>query len=255
MPPTNGEAGSTPGDKGGDHPRRNMRILVFSDLHGQGYRKAGALVEALAPDWVVVCGDMLPDFNRISGRERRLEAQRDFWRAWRTELVRDGTPVTMVRGNHEIEGFRDAEMERLPIDLEGRILRLEGIPGEFGRWGFSREWDAAELQTEMDAQSALAPAPRFILSHVPPYGSLDRTHRGEHIGHRHLFRWLREQGWPPVVVFCGHVHQGFGWERQGETLVVNSATGYALVEAPAGGEARVLEMGRLLEGVSPWDDP
>lgn len=232
-----------------------MRILAFSDLHGQGYRRAGELIAAHGPDWVVVCGDMLPDFNRIPGRERRLEAQRDFWRAWRTELVGAGVPVTMVRGNHELEGFRDPDLERLPPGLEGRVLRLEGIPGEFGRWGFSREWDAAELQAEVDAQAAGAPAPRFVLGHVPPFGSLDRSRRGEHIGNRALFRWLQQRGWPPVTVFSGHVHESHGWERQGETLVVNAATGYALVEAPEGGEAKVLEMGRLVAAASPWDDP
>jgi Icc-related predicted phosphoesterase len=231
-----------------------MRILVFSDLHGQGLRQAGTLIETYLPDWVVLCGDMLPDFNRVRGEGRSLTAQREFWATWRSEFTKHGIPVTLVKGNHEIEGFRDPELERLPAQLVGRVLRLEGIPGEFGRWGYSREFDQMELQVEFDLELQFSPEPWIVLSHVPPYGSRDRSKKGEHIGHRPLFRWLQGSDWPPVLVLCGHVHESFGAEHQGQTLVVNAATGWALVEWNPE-RAEMLDCGRLVEHMSPWDEP
>lgn len=43
---------------------------------------------------------------------------------------------------------------------------------------------------------------------------------------------------PPVLVLCGHVHESFGQTRQGRTLIVNAATGYALLDLDHGGAMR-----------------
>jgi len=81
---------------------------------------------------------MLPDFHPIQGEGRWLTAQREFWSAWRFEFTRHGIPVTFVKGNHEIEGFLDPDLERLPASVAGQMIRIEGIPGEFGPLGYSR---------------------------------------------------------------------------------------------------------------------
>jgi len=85
-----------------------------------------------------------------------------------------------------------------------------------------------------------------LLTHCPPYGFLDATRGGDRIGHSALRRFLDETSEPPFLVLCGHVHESFGQTRQGRTLIVNGATGYALLELDhGGGQARVLEMARL----------
>ena len=46
------------------------------------------------------------------------------------------------------------------------------------------------------------------------------------------------------MVLCGHVHEGFGCTDRGETLIVNVACGYVLIEwTPEA--ARVLDLGRV----------
>ena len=224
-----------------------LRILVFADLHGEGFQEASSLIDDTRPDWVVLCGDILPDFGMISGKESRLEAQRNFWSVYRSTFIRDFAVTTLVRGNHEIEGFQDPELRRLHPLVGDHVVRLEGIPVEFGGWGWSREWEEEDLAQELLDQLQDYPSPWIYITHVPPLGSLDRTSNGEHIGHRPLFQHLYEQEWPERLVLCGHVHEAFGAIECGQTTVVNVACGYALVEWRLG-TSTVVKQERMVPG-------
>ncbi len=230
-----------------------MRILLFSDLHGGGYSEAKGLVGEHQPDWVVLLGDMVPDFYQ-SPSTRRLAAQQGFWQQKRNCFMRAGTVTTSILGNHELPGFRDPELDRLPAQLEGRVVRLEGIPGDSGPFSFAKGSPDAVLEEELQDQLARVPEPLIYLSHAPPWGSLDKTNRGDNIGHRPLFRHLQARDWPAAFVFCGHVHNAFGVEEAGATTVVNVATGYALLVWD-GDDLRILAMDRLVQGGNFWNSP
>ncbi len=78
----------------------------------------------------------------------------------------------------------------------------------------------------------------YLLVHNPPYGtSLDRTSFGRHVGSRRLRDLIMAIS--PAAVQCGHIHEGAGVERIGETVVFNPGPAmrgsYALVEVDAGG--------------------
>lgn len=221
-----------------------LRILAFSDLHGRAMKRASEIIDNVRPDWIVLCGDILPDFSMISGKGNRLDAQRSFWSVYRSNFVRDDAVTTLVRGNHEIEGFSDPGLGRLPPEVQDHVVRLEGIPLEFGGWGWSREWEEEELAEEIQGQLRECPSPRIYLSHVPPFGCLDRTASGEHIGHRYFLQQLTERGWPKALVLCGHVHESFGMIERGDTLIVNISCGFALLEYGSGA-ATLVRMGRL----------
>ena len=201
----------------------------------------------------MLAGDLLPDFSNLA-EPLRLPAQRRFWAGYRDAFLRAGMVTTYVLGNHELDGFSDPAMAAVPAQLAGKVVRLQGIPGDPGPFSFSRGWPAAALEAELEAQLVLAPEPEIYIAHAPPYGSLDRTGRDTHIGHRPLFRHLCRRGFPPALVLAGHVHQSFGWERLGGTTVVNLATGYALLDW-RDGEARFLAMERLVRGGSFYDSP
>lgn len=222
-----------------------MLVLALSDLHGKDFQSVSDLIDRSKPDWIVLCGDILPDFNMISGRISRLEAQRSFWSTYRSTFLRAGVVTTFVRGNHEIEGFSDPYLNGVPEAFTGQVALLEGVPAEFGTWGWSREWEQEELEKELEDQLGQTREPRIFLSHVPPYGCLDRSANGSHIGHRPLFHHLRAMDWPPVLVLCGHVHESFGNMLFGETLVVNVACGHALLEIGPDG-VEVLSQDRMV---------
>jgi len=225
-----------------------LRLLAFSDLHGGSFREAGELIDAHRPDWIVLCGDLLPDYDRLEGREARLEAQRDCWQRGRSSFLRPFAVTTLVRGNHELEGFEDPELQALPPMLQGRVVRLEGVPVMGGARGWSRAWEDEALEAELQAQLAQNPGAAIYVSHVPPHGCLDRGRSGDAIGHRPLAAHLRRRGWPEALVLCGHVHEAFGRRDFGDTVVVNAACGYALLEWTPG-TPRLLEQGRLAAGV------
>jgi len=216
-----------------------LRILACSDLHGLHSGMIASTMDELRPDWIVVVGDVLPDFPRIAGQHSRLEAQKEFWRVYRRTFLRDGARTTLVLGNHEIEGFSDPELRRSPNGLEGRVVRLEGLPAEFGHCG--RGWEAEELERELRDQLRVVPEPLIYLSHVPPFGCLDVTKGGEHVGHHALARHLEARGWPKTLVVCGHVREGFGCTDRGQTLILNVAGGFALVQWSPD-ESRILDL-------------
>ena len=219
-----------------------MKILHFSDLHGRHTREAERLIEAHAPDWIVLTGDILPDFHMIGGRGNRLDCQREWWGTYRSSFQHPGAITTLSLGNHELEGFRDRALEAVPEALQGRVGVLQGTHAEFGTWGFAREYEPDALQTEVDALCR----PLVVLSHCPPHGWLDRNKEGIPIGHPPLRRYLEMTPEAPLLVLCGHVHESFGQLRQGRTLIVNAATGFALLDLDIKtGQAQVLEMARM----------
>jgi len=219
-----------------------MKILHFSDLHGRHTKAAEQLIDTHAPNWIVLTGDMLPDFHMIGGKGNRLDCQREWWGTYRSSFIRPYSITTLTLGNHEIEGFRDRALEAVPVALLGKVGVLQGNPAEFGAWGFSREYAKEALQAEVDALNR----PLVVLSHCPPHGRLDVTKGVQHIGHLPLRLHLDETLDAPLLVLCGHVHESFGQFRQGRTMIVNAATGYALVDLDlARGQAQVLEMSRM----------
>ena len=226
----------------GDPHLPSMKILHLSDLHGRHTRKVEQLIDAHAPDWIVLTGDILPDFYRISGKGNRLDCQREWWGTYRSSFMHPHAVTTLTLGNHEIEGFRDRELEDVPEPLHGKVGVLVGNPAEFGAWGFSREYEPEELQAEVDALDH----PLVVLSHCPPHQWLDANCEGVPIGHPPFRAYLDEVPEAPLLILCGHVHESFGQIRRGRTLIVNAATGYALLDLDlASGQARVLEMARL----------
>jgi Icc-related predicted phosphoesterase len=230
-----------------------VRILAFSDLHGHAFHEAERLVALHRPDWLVLCGDMLPDFNQRP-EANRTEAQRSFWRDHRGAFMRQGTVTTFLHGNHELPGFRAEGMDAVPRDLAGRLVRLEGVPGDSGPFSFARGRPDSQLEAELTDQLSRAPSPVIYISHAPPLGSCDKTYRGDHIGHRPLLMHLKARDWPRALVLCGHVHQSFGIDSPGLSTIINVATGYALLEWDEH-QTRVLEMARLTTGGNYWDSP
>lgn len=233
-----------------------MRLLAFADLHGHGYSDAAALVRELHPDWVVLVGDILPDFLPFGPEQTRLDSQHAKWGHCRGAFRPERGCMTFVRGNHELEGFEVPEADRqLPEAFSQRVIRLEGIPAEHGAWGWSREWEASELEGELARELQCSPRPAIALSHVPPFGLLDRDRSGASIGHRPLRRFLdAPQGRSLELVLCGHAHEARGALRYEDTWIVNVAGGFAVLDY-TDGKWRVDQAGPLAKGTDPISIP
>jgi hypothetical protein len=91
-----------------------------------------------------------------------------------------------------------------------------------------------ELDATLErAHAAVADAPRRLLvCHTPPYDTrLDRLMNGTPVGSPAVRAFIERRR--PDVAVVGHIHEGRGVERLGDTLVVNAGPlregGYVLV--------------------------
>lgn len=228
-----------------------MKILAFSDLHGRNYKKASQLIKLLKPDWIVLLGDILPDFDMVSGVANRLACQRNHWNEFGHLFESPNAPTTFIRGNHELDGFEVPKRHQmLPGGMEGQVLQLEGYPSDSEAGVEGRCLSLEGLSKEVQDQADQNPGAGVVLSHVPPFGCLDEAEPGQTIGHKPLADWLfRRRIGPRGLVLCGHVHESFGIGSIGDNpndkaLVVNLAGGFALVQTSDEGW-RVNRMARL----------
>jgi Icc-related predicted phosphoesterase len=205
-----------------------VRIVCCGDIH-MAFRAIERLGPVLAgADLAILVGDLThfgdpPDAFRVV----------DAFRA-------HGPPVWAVTGNLDMPWTIDAFRER-GISLHGEGRRLGGL-GVFGCGGSNiTPMDTpTELEEhEIDAVltrgfAAVADAPRtLMICHTPPYDTaLDRLVNGTPVGSPAVRAFI-EQHRPDVAV-VGHIHEGRGVERVGQTLVLNAGAlrdgGYVMLE-------------------------
>jgi Icc-related predicted phosphoesterase len=205
-----------------------MRFVCFGDIHmafGAIARLAPVLRDA---DAAVLTGDLTtfgdpPDALRV------------------VEAVRAHCPVVMaVTGNLDMATVID--------DFRGRGISLHGTGRRFGALGVfgcggsnitpmdtPTEFEEEELAAILEAAHAtVADAPRtLMICHTPPYDTrLDRLMNGQPVGSPAVRAFIERRR--PQVAVVGHIHEGRGVERIGDTLVLNAGAlrdgGYVLVE-------------------------
>jgi len=201
-----------------------MRLVLISDTHD-----LHAQVRVPDGDILIHAGDLsmmghLPDVSDFD--------------AWLAGLPHRHKIV--IAGNH------DFCFERQAAEAEARLthahylrdsgLTLEGIRfygSPWQPWFF--DW-AFNLQRgpEIRAKWDLIPdGIDVLITHGPPAGHGDLTTLGDRAGCVDLLDALRRVK-PRLHVF-GHIHEGYGQTREGETFCINASTcdvKYAAVNAP-----------------------
>jgi Icc-related predicted phosphoesterase len=186
-----------------------MRILACADLHGRPERiaRVRALVAEHAPDVVLLPGDL----THLGSGEDALALLEDL-----------PVPVLAVPGN------MDGPAAVTAIGQHGRLGG--GQPAVIGGVAFG----GPQVRAPCDV----------LVTHEPPYGTLDEPIPGRHVGSRGVLDLLRR--YRPRVLTCGHIHESPGIARVETTLVVNCTmgdgkTGGAWIELTAdGATARLL---------------
>jgi predicted phosphodiesterase len=193
--------------------REVRRLVVVSDTHG--FHDRIALPDG---DVLVHCGDFCSH-----GLEEEARAFADFFRAQRHPHK------VVIAGNH------DRCLERAPalaaelfagasylFDSGATVagLRFWGAPWQpwFLDWAFNlprgeplrEKWQLIDERTDV------------LVTHGPPQHVLDRTFSDDHAGCEEL-RAAVERLSPRLHLF-GHIHEGYGSERQGGTLFINAAS-------------------------------
>jgi len=190
-----------------------MRVVCLSDTHGLHEQ-----VEIPDGDLLVHAGDLT--------RHGALEEIEAFDR-FLGSLPHPRKIV--VAGNHDFAFEHEAARARALVtqatyleDEEAEVsgLRVWGSPWQpwFYDWAFNLE-RGAPIRAKWDL---IPEGIDVLVTHGPPLGHGDRTSRGEAVGCADLLDAVRRLG-PRLHVF-GHIHEGYGRTREGDTICVNAST-------------------------------
>lgn len=225
-----------------------MRIAAISDQHG-------FLPDIPPCDLLIVAGDVCPDAfqGHLAWNEPELQ------KAWFDSVARPwlaAAPAThkiLTWGNHDWCGEKcrfdadapevaDSRVLQILVAQPAEIPRQGGEPlriwaspwsNQFGYWAFMRE--PARLAPIYDAIPA---GIDILVSHQPAYGYCDEvpdfgSGRLRSQGSRELLRAIDRV--KPRILICGHIHEGHGRARHGDTDIYNVSVvdeHYRLVHAP-----------------------
>lgn len=212
-----------------------LQMLVLGDIHADlnalGCILASAKVSGEKYDMVVCTGDFGSEALKAGGRsssdvERRLYGVSV--RAVMESLAVLELPVVFVPGNHDSVNLNTSGTIH-NVDLLGsgtacevngwQLVGVGGSPWTPLRFGY--EWNDANLAERVGDTLQGGPA-RVWLTHSPPWVSrcdLGGPH-GQHLGSRALRNMMDER--QPRLLLCGHIHEGFGCEVVGSTVVLNA---------------------------------
>jgi hypothetical protein len=205
-----------------------MRFACFGDIHS-----AFGAIDRLAPvlgtvDAAILTGD-LTNFGDPPDAAQVVDA------------VQAHCPMVLaVTGNLDMLSVID-HLRARGISLHGTGRRF-GSLGVFGCGGSNitpmdtpTEFEEHELAALLEtAYAAVAGAPRTLMvCHTPPFDTrLDRLVNGRPVGSPAVRAFIESRR--PDVAVVGHIHEGRGVDRVGDTLVLNAGAlrdgGYVLVD-------------------------
>jgi Icc-related predicted phosphoesterase len=197
-----------------------VRLLAFSDLH-RDLAQAEVLVERAA-DADVVAG--VGDFASVHrGLERTIGA-----------LAAIEKPVVLVPGNNETEdALRAAASDWASATvLHGERAEIGGV--EFFGLGAGIPTTPWDWSFDLDEEAAAAkltdcPPGGVLLVHSPPYGHVDSSSTGGHLGSRAILAAIERS--EPRLTLCGHIHESWGEESAvGPTRIINLGPGGHLID-------------------------
>ncbi|MDK2982746.1 MAG: uncharacterized protein PWP19_224 [Thermococcaceae archaeon] len=189
-----------------------MRIIAVTDIHGRDNRVKEFLehIKDEEFDLIMIAGDI----THFGGKETAYNILKEF--------IGFGKLFYAVMGNCDGRDVLEL-LEELNVSLHDKRVEFNGV-GIVGIGGsnitpFSTIWEFSEEEI-WEILTKNYQDGDIVLSHVPPKNTkVDKTLVGTHAGSKSLRKFIEEKQ-PPLVI-CGHIHEGTGIDRIGETLIVN----------------------------------
>ncbi len=194
---------------------RTQTVLQLADIHGAYYyiEKLRHTIENI--DLILLTGD-ITHFGNADEADRIV-----------TQLERICRQIAGVTGNCD-PGDVDRYLTERGMNLHSKVVEWKGyyLAGLGGSLpcpaSTPNEYTENEAASVLQHLSTLRPknAPFLLVSHQPPYGTLnDRLEHGEHVG-SHSIRAFLEQH-QPLACLTGHIHEGIGAGYLGTCAVLN----------------------------------
>lgn len=216
-----------------------MKLLLISDVHGNVVNLEKLEGEIKGADAVLFAGD----FSKFQKPETGLPC---------AEKMRELCPnLFAVLGNCDEPELLES-IEKLDISAQHGLVFFDGIQvaGSGGGSKFTgetpNERDEEDLQSDFDVikNSGLDQEGQWnnliLISHNPPKAqTVDSPVPNVHAGSQIFADFIAQT--KPLAVLCGHIHEGCGVEKIGETVVVNPGPlcegKYAVMEIEKAGES------------------
>ena len=202
-----------------------MRLLCTSDLHSDFEALKKICDVANGFDAVVVAGD-LTNFGSAKVALHMIG-----------ELKSKVKNLFLVPGNCDLE-----ETSELYRDMDVSLHGLGKVYGEIGFFGVGGSnptpFNTPLEYSEEDIRSMLEEGyeavkdskVKILVSHPPPFESVDKTSSGHSAGSRAVREFMK--GNRIDLVVCGHIHEAKGSKSVGDAMVVNTGPAcYGYVEA------------------------
>jgi hypothetical protein len=203
-----------------------MKIIALTDLHGKTSVIPFLSDHLQAVQLVLLCGDITH-----FGREREMGRI--------VQLFRNCNPrVFAVSGNCD---YPDAEkyLVNEGISLNTQVkefndYQIVGLSGSLPCPGKTpQEYSEEEYEAILGHISLTANKPLILVSHQPPFGTLnDQVSHSFHVGSKSIRHFIEKH--QPLICFTGHIHEGIAVDHIGDTAIVNpgpaGAGNYAVVE-------------------------
>lgn len=193
-----------------------LRLLCFADLHGN-FEIAKKIESAAAEYDILICAGDLTNFY-----------SREVAKAMISSLIRNSKKFLAVPGNCDLDSTLNL-LDSMNLSLHGRGVIVDNT-GFFGVGGsnltpfntpleFSEDYIYRVL--EKGYEKIKNARMKVLVSHPPPYGYLDLTPSGEHIGSRALRDFITLNR--VDIVICGHAHEAKGVEKIKNTTIINTS--------------------------------
>ena len=108
--------------------------------------------------------------------------------------------------------------QSVTLNIDGETVSIYGAPHQpfFCNWAFNVRTDE-ELKQIWDR---IPKGIDILVTHGPPYKLRDLCRNG-HVGCRELRKAIQRVR--PKLHVCGHIHEGYGVSRWGDTLIANAS--------------------------------
>lgn len=186
-----------------------MKVLAFTDLHGNKRAIESLLKKAKEADLLVCAGDI------SNWGQSTLSTLR--------ELAKAEKPMILLPGNHEIQ----EELAELAQKFDYVIYLHKGcyqfgdhIFFGYGNSGFSLEEKEFESIAKQFKKTLKKEDRVVLITHGPPHGTELDYINGRHVGCKSITNFIKEVN--PEVSISGHIHETFGVKQVfGKTLLIN----------------------------------
>ncbi|MEK7263160.1 MAG: metallophosphoesterase [Bacteroidota bacterium] len=191
-----------------------MKIIAVSDIHG-AYQSIESLLKRVDADLLIIAGDI-----STKGSDSEIRNAIEIFQLHSKNIF-------AICGNMDFPSTENILQEKnIDVNARGKIINdigffgVSGAPHSYMKtpYEISEEeiYNCAIAGYSQIQQSRM----KIFLSHTPPINTnVDKINSGKHVGSSSARKFIEEM--QPDICICGHIHEAFGVDKIGSTVIVN----------------------------------